>query len=200
VIPPAAPAVLRFSAETYARLRLYVELCPSEIGGLGELRPEGEGLLVTELFLLDQRVSASETELQPEALLRLLHRCLEEGRDPAALRLWWHSHGEHGVEWSDTDEATIRGFGGDSLVSLVTNKAGDLLCRYDTWGPQRSTIDGIAVVRPDEPLGPDRVAALREATWAEMVEKISVVSSIRYPSPIEGQAFELTFLTRLEES
>ncbi|HEV8306808.1 MAG TPA: hypothetical protein VGW35_04010 [Methylomirabilota bacterium] len=198
--PSAAPAVLRFTAETYARLRLYVELCPSEIGGLGEVRPEGEGLLVTELFLLDQRVSAAETELQPEALLGLLHRCLDEGRDPAALRLWWHSHAEHGVEWSDTDEATIRGFGGDSLVSLVTNKAGDLRCRYDTWKPERSTVDGIPVVRPEEPLGPARAAALRKATWADMVEKISVVSCVRYPSPIEGQAFELTFLSRLEES
>jgi hypothetical protein len=186
--------------ETYARLRLYVELCPSEIGGLGEVQPEGEGLRVTELFLPDQRVSASETELQPEALLRLLHRCLEEGRDPAALRFWWHSHAEHGVEWSDTDEATIRGFAGDSLVSLVTNKAGDLLCRYDTWRPQWSTVDSIPVVQPDEPLGPAQAAALREATWAEMVEKISIVSCVRYPSPIEGQAFELTFLTRLEES
>jgi len=27
-----------------------------------------------------------------------------------------------------------------------------------------------------------------------------VVSCVRYPSPIEGQAFELTFLSRLEES
>jgi hypothetical protein len=200
VTASADPAVLRFTAETYARLRLYVELCPSEIGGLGEVRPDGEGLLVTELFLPDQRVSASETELQPEALLRLLHRCLEEGRDPAALRLWWHSHAEHGVEWSDTDEATIANFGSDSLVSLVTNKAGDLLCRSDTWKSERSTVDGIPVVRPDESLGAARATALREATWAEIVEKISVVSCVRYPSPIEGQAFELTFLSRLEES
>jgi hypothetical protein len=200
VIPSAAPTVLRFTAESYARLRLYVELCPSEIGGLGEVRPDGEGLLVTELFLPDQCVSASETELQPEALVRLLCRCLEEGRDPAALRLWWHSHAEHDVEWSDTDEATIRGFAGDSLVSLVTNKAGDFLCRYDARRPQRSTVDGIPVVRADEPLGAARAMALREATWAEMVEKISVVSCVRYPSPIEGQAFELTFLSRLEES
>ena len=44
-----APTVLRFTPETYARLRLYVELCPSEIGGLGEVRPDGGGLLVTEL-------------------------------------------------------------------------------------------------------------------------------------------------------
>ena len=42
--PSADPAVLRFTTETYARLRLYVELCPSEIGGLGEIRPEGDGL------------------------------------------------------------------------------------------------------------------------------------------------------------
>ena len=199
MIPSASPALLRFTAETYARLRLYVELCPSEIGGLGEVRPVGEGLLVTELFLLDQRVSASETELQPEAVLRLLHRYLAEGRDPAALRFWWHSHAEHEVEWSETDEATIQRFGADSLVSLVTNKAGDLLCRYDTWSPQRSTVDRIPVVRPEEPLGPARAAALREVMWAEMVEKVSVISCVRYPSPIEGQAFELEFLPRLGE-
>ncbi|MCI0371608.1 MAG: hypothetical protein L0214_09535 [candidate division NC10 bacterium] len=201
MIPSAAPAVLRLTAEAYARLRLYVELCPSEIGGLGEVRPEGEGLLVTDLILLDQCVSPSETELQPEAVLRLLHRCLEEGRDPAALRLWWHSHAEHEVEWSDTDEATIRGFGADSLVSLVTNKEGDLLCRCDTWVPRRSTVDRIPVQRPDEPLSPVRAAALREAAWSEMVEKVSVMSRVLCLSPIEGhQIGELEFPTRLDEA
>ena len=195
-----APAVLRFTAEAYARLRLYVELCPSEIGGLGEVRPDGDGLLVTNLFLLDQRVSPSETELEPEAVLGLLRRCLEEGRDPAALRLWWHSHAEHEVEWSETDEATIQGFGADSLVSLVTNKAGDLLCRWDAWHPRPSTVDGIPVLRPEELLLPSSTAGLRDAAWQEMVEKVSVLYRVRYPSPIEGQVFELEFPSRLDES
>jgi hypothetical protein len=195
----APPAFLRFTAETYARLRLYVELCPSEIGGLGEVRPDGDGLLVTALSLLDQRVSSAETELEPEAVLRLLHQCVAEGRDPAALRLWWHSHAEGEVEWSKTDEATIQGFGADSLVSLVTNKAGDLLCRWDTWRPERRTVEGIPVLLPEEPLWRARAAALRETTWREMVEKVAVVSRVIYPEPIEGQAFELEFLTRLDE-
>ena len=194
------PAFLRFTVETYARLRLYVELCPSEIGGLGEVRPDGDGLLVTGLALLNQRVSSAETELQPEAVLRLLSQCLEEGRDPAALRLWWHSHAEEEVEWSETDEATIQRFGADSLISLVTNKAGDLLCRWDGWRPERSTVDGIPVFSPEEPLWRARAQALREGTWREMVEKVSVVSRFRYPHPIEGQDFELEFLTRLDES
>lgn len=195
----APPAFLRFTPETYARLRLYVELCPSEIGGLGEVRVEGDGLLVTGLALLDQRVSAAETELQPEAVLRLLDQCVAEGRDPAALRLWWHSHAESEVEWSETDEATIERFGADSLVSLVTNRAGDLLCRWDSWRPERRTVDGIPVLGPEEPVWQARASALREATWREMVEKVSVVSRFRYPHPIEGQDFELEFLTRLDE-
>jgi hypothetical protein len=45
-----------------------------------------------------------------------------------------------------------------------------------------------------------RAEDLRAAVWREMVEKVSVVSQVRYPYPIEGQAFELTFLTRLDES
>ncbi len=195
----SAPAVLRFTADTYTRLRLYVELCPSEIGGLGEVRPEGDGLLVTDLFLLDQRVSASATELQPEAVLRLLHRCLEEGRDPAALRLWWHSHAEHEVEWSDTDVATIQGFGADALVSLVTNKAGDLLCRFDSWVPRWSTVDRIPVLPLDEPLSPARALALRGAAWREMVEKVSIMCRDEYVLP-DGQVGELEFLTRLDEN
>lgn len=194
-----APAFLRFTPETYARLRLYVELCPSEIGGLGEVRPDGDGLLVTDLSLLEQRVSSCETELHPEAVLRLLHRYLEEGRDPAALRLWWHSHAEHEVEWSETDEATIEGFGADSLISLVTNKAGDLLCRWDAWRPGRLTVEAIPVSRPGEDLWRERAAALREVVWGEMVEKVLVVSRVRYPDPIEVQASELEFLSRLDE-
>lgn len=195
----APPAFLRFTAEMYARLRLYVELCPEEIGGLGEVRADGDGLLVTALSLLDQRVSSAETELEPEAVLRLLDRCVAEGRDPAALRLWWHSHAEGEVEWSKTDEATIERFGADSLVSLVTNKAGDLLCRWDSWQPERTTVQEIPLVLPEEPLWRARAAVLREATWREMVEKVSVISRVTYPEPIEGQAFELEFLTRLDE-
>jgi hypothetical protein len=199
VTPSPAPAALRFTPEAYARLRLYVELCPSEIGGLGEVRPEGDALLVTELFLLDQWVSPSETELDPEAVLRLLHRCLEEGRDPAALRLWWHSHAEHEVEWSETDEATIRGFGAESLIALVTNKAGELLCRCDTWVPERRTVDRIPVEQPAELLAPPQAAALREATWTEMRQKVSVLSRVECVEAVEGQIRELEFLTRLDE-
>ena len=198
--PSPVPAALRFTPEAYARLRLYVELCPSEIGGLGEVRQEGDALLVTELFLLDQWVSPSETELDPEAVLRLLHRCLEEGRDPAALRLWWHSHAEHEVEWSETDEATIRGFGAESLIALVTNKAGDLLCRCDTWVPERRTVDGIPVEQPGEPLAPPQAAALREAAWTEMRQKVSILSRVECVEAIEGQIRELEFLTRLDEA
>jgi len=200
VIASPVPVALRFTPEAYARLRLYVELCPSEIGGLGEVRPEGDALLVTDLFLLDQWVSPSETELDPEAVLRLLSRCLEEGRDPAALRLWWHSHAEHEVEWSETDEATIRGFGAESLIALVTNKAGELLCRCDTWVPERRTVDRIPVEEPAEPLAAPRAAALREATWTEMRQKVSVLSRVECVEAVEGQIRELEFLTRLDEA
>ena len=200
MIASPVPVALRFTPEAYARLRLYVELCPSEIGGLGEVRPEGDALLVTDLFLLDQWVSPSETELDPEAVLRLLSRCLEEGRDPAALRLWWHSHAEHEVEWSETDEATIRGFGAESLIALVTNKAGELLCRCDTWVPERRTVDRIPVEEPAEPLAAPRAAALREATWSEMRQKVSVLSRVECVEAVEGQIRELEFLTRLDEA
>ena len=61
-------------------------------------------------------------------------------------------------------------------------------------------MDRIPVLRSEELLSPSRTAALRDAAWQEMVEKVVVLYRVQYPSPIEGQVFELEFPSRLDES
>lgn len=52
----------------FRRLKLYTDLCPFEVGGLGTVEPFGNDLLVTHIFLVRQRVSDTDTELDPQAL------------------------------------------------------------------------------------------------------------------------------------
>ena len=62
---------LYFLKKAYDKMRLYVELCQDEIGWLGyvEKLQDGQGYMVTDVFLVDQEVHATTTELSPTAII-----------------------------------------------------------------------------------------------------------------------------------
>ena len=132
--------------------------------------------VVTDLSLIPQKVTPSETELDPQHLCEFLSQCLVQGKDPASLRVWWHSHGEIEVHWSRTDQETIRAFPGDYLISIVGNKWGQFLCRLDTFSPAPQIIDGLSLV-PLEEFGAEPSSdpgPLRRAVLAEIREKVRI--------------------------
>lgn len=132
-----------------ARLKGYIALAPTEVSGLGRLEVSGEGPIITDIFLLPQTSSLSETELDPEALLAFLARLVQEGQDPSPFKVWWHSHGDEDLEWSEVDEATIKAFGSDVLISVVGNRRGEFRCRLDLFQPEQKVLDGLPLL----PLG-----------------------------------------------
>jgi hypothetical protein len=136
LLPPAA---VRIRPLALAKLRCYARRCPFEIGGLGDVVAGPEGLLITDVFILPQRVSMSDTELSSEGLFAFLSRLVAEGRDVRHTRVWWHSHGEMEVSWSDTDTETIENLPGDFWVAVVTNRRGEVRCRVDAYAPARLT-------------------------------------------------------------
>jgi hypothetical protein len=160
VSPPLPPDAIRIRSLALAKLRLYAGRCPFEIGGLGQVIADPAGLLITDLFILPQRVSMSDTELESAGLFDLLARLVAEGEDVANTRLWWHSHGEMEVSWSDTDAATIENLPGEFWVAVVTNRHGDLRCRLDRFTPTRETWELPLVEMSD---GADPVTARLEA-------------------------------------
>ncbi len=174
---PLPPQALRIRPLALAKLRLYARRCPFEIGGLGQVVPEGDALVITDLFLLPQRVSMSETELSSDGLFALLSRLVAEGRDVTSTRLWWHSHSEMEVSWSDTDAETIENLPGEFWVAVVTNRRGDLRCRLDRYVPVRQTWDLPLEESGGEP--PPDLARLE----AEIDEEI--VAQVRSPVPLE---------------
>lgn len=156
------------------RLKLYIDLCPFEVGGLGTVEASGEDLLVTDCFLIGQRASDSDTELDPQAVAEHLLRTIQEGKDPAALRLWWHSHAEADITWSPTDERTIEGLGIEQLVSIVGNKRHEFGCRLDQFSPTRLTFDRLPLIPAPEGSPADE-RALRRQVMAELREKVTLI-------------------------
>jgi hypothetical protein len=162
---PHDPPDILIDAGTFHRLKLLLMLCPAEIAGLGYVTPHPKGFLIRDLFVLPQRVTESDAELDPGALASFLGRFVGDGGDPSALQLWWHSHADGDVYWSETDLETIERFPGTRVISIVGNQRGDLLCRLDLFAPRRDCLENLPLVvvhGPGDEPGPDLEAIRRQ--------------------------------------
>jgi len=180
------PREVRIRRDALDKLLLYAERCPVEIGGLGTVVEDADGLLITDVFLLAQRVSASDTELDTEALFDFLARLVADGGDAAQVRLWWHSHADMDLVWSETDRATIGSLPGDFWVALLVNRRGEVACRLDAFLPQRQTWElPLVEVLDTAGGGPE---ALCQAIDREILEKVRAYTVVHEVLGNEGMA------------
>ena len=118
------------SETVYRQIMFWVDLCPDEISGLGRVvkSKDKDGIIyrVEEVFLLKQVVTASTTEMDKQAVKKLLYEHFKEDRK-GSISFWWHSHVNMGVFWSETDYQAMEGLleGPGFLVSTVFNKQED---------------------------------------------------------------------------
>jgi hypothetical protein len=165
---------LRATPDAWQKLSLYVRLAEGEVGGLASVAQAGPAaFLMTDCFLIRQRATDVDNELDPAATSIFLIDHLQTGRDPAELRLWWHSHGRESVFWSTDDERTIDHFGGEWLVSLVGNQRGKFLARLDFYEPARQTLGWLDFTPPCEP--PALEGPLADEARAALAERVEVV-------------------------
>ncbi len=135
---------LKIPERIWKRLRAFIAACPGEVGGLGTVEIVDGDLAVTDVFLLEQTVSAASTELDPAAVARFVTDWATAGKDVSLLRFWWHSHATFEVGWSATDLSTIALLAqGGFLVSYVGNHRGDELVRLTLHEPVRLSIDDL---------------------------------------------------------
>lgn len=153
--------------EVRQKLGLYTELAEGEVSGLGTVRMEENQITVEDVFLLEQENTSSSTDLSSDSVSDYLLEMIQDGRDPGAVKLWWHSHADMGVFWSGTDDDTIDRFSNEWMLSIVGNKKGQLLARLDIYAPIRVTVDKLDVAAYPRPS-----REVRDAVEKEMKEKI----------------------------
>lgn len=157
----------------WSRMRAYVDNCNEEISGLGKIEKVNGDFRIVDIALFEQKVSATHSDIEAEALAKFQVDLIRKGEDMGAWCFWWHSHAKMDVFFSGTDTGTIDASTDfNYLVSLVTNHKHEFKARVDVFEHARLYKD--IEVSIEESEDEDVI----EACKAEIAEKVT------RPSPI----------------
>lgn len=156
--------------DVYYKMMAYTKLLDEEINGLGTVEKVDRATFrVTELFLLDQKVTHSACTIEPDAIVKLMMEMEKSNKNPSALRFWWHSHNTMGAFWSATDENTGKMFAGSEyLISLVSTHSGEMRAKINIYAPVELFVDNIKIIIEQPCAAPDLI----EKCKAEILEKV----------------------------
>jgi len=179
------------SPTAHLKMKYYIEEIDYEISGLGIVEKLNNGdLYVPDLFLFEQHVTGTETQLKASDVDKFYDDMLASvpENDPEAreemfdkignIKLWWHSHVNMGVFWSGTDVATQNSLDIDVdtenwWLSIVGNKKGERKAKLDVYKPHRMFMDDLEIVIGEDP-------ALRETIKAEIEQKVTKPAPVVY--------------------
>lgn len=118
--------------KVYEEVMYLVDKCDKEISGLGKVKIIGDEVHIVKQYLLDQEVTATTTDIDEDAVSKLLYEAHQDGGlEEGELLWWWHSHVDMGVFWSGTDHATIKEFGKNGRIfATVFNKKREMRSAY----------------------------------------------------------------------
>lgn len=110
---------------------------------------EEKGLEIYDIEILPQEVSGTHATIDEEVLAKFLTQKMRRGEKVEDYKVWWHSHVNMAAFFSGTDTGTIeKSTEFPYLISIVTNKPGDMLARFDVFKPQTFSADIKIVILP----------------------------------------------------
>lgn len=148
---------LYFLKQAFDKMRLYVDLCEDEIGWLGyvEKLKDEQGYVVTDVFLLDQEVHGTTTELSPDAIVKYYNELDDEGRENFLnkCKIWGHSHVNMSPSPSGQDDSQgleLSKDADDFYIRLITNKKGEYnITFYDKTIKAKVMTDEVILYNPE---------------------------------------------------
>lgn len=120
------------SKQALVKMFHYIDLCADEIGWLGTVYQDKNCFFVDDVFLFDQEVHSTTTEITPEGLSEFGTELLEKPNGIDIwnnMRLWGHSHVNMGVSPSFQDDKQMETFkdgGHPWFIRLIGNKKGEV--------------------------------------------------------------------------
>ena len=169
------PLTVAITVQARRKLNAFIAQCPQEISGLGTVEVVAGGLLITDVFLLQQEVTPSETVLPALTVAYFLATATDNGIDPSQLRLWWHSHATDQPYFSPTDLATITGTFDTSpwLLSYVGCHEGTYQARLDVFASNTTP------VRLSKPVV---IRTVEESSFTNEID-LEIKRLVTFPSP-----------------
>jgi len=125
----------------WQKIMAYILNCPVEINGFGVIEVGPFGVVVQDVFILQQFATPTGVETDQGTLDRFVAEMARTGGNPGLIKFQWHSHVSMPAYFSGVDTANIERWPGDWLISLVANKRGEFSCRLDVLRPIRVGID-----------------------------------------------------------
>ena len=128
---------LKIQKEAWQKIAAYVDNCPYEIGGLGQVICDGEDFIVSDVEIFTQKVTAAHVDMTAETLAVFQTEKIKARQSLVNYKFWWHSHAKMDAFFSGTDTNTIDESGAEFpwLVSFVTNHAHKKIARLDIYQP-----------------------------------------------------------------
>ena len=102
--------------------------------------------MIEDIHLLKQTCSSANTVLDDQSVGQFLTEMVVKNQDTSKIKAWLHSHATMKCFWSNIDEECISNLANSSyLISIVTNKDGDILARIDIFKPFHITVNEVVV-------------------------------------------------------
>lgn len=144
---PKQPSDIKvvFEYDALQKIKEWTKCTVKEISGMLLVDHVGNTFTVLDVFLLKQTNTAGYTDIDDEALGKLVYDLAikdkeDNGTRCAQLRGWWHSHANMGTFWSGTDneciDSKIDDRGPEWWLSIETNRNGVLRARLDIKQPR----------------------------------------------------------------
>ena len=212
IIEELSPFVV-VNKSALAKMKLFIDGCEDEIGWLGTAYREGKNIYVEDVYLFEQEVHSTTTEITPEGLGKFGEEILKEDNGMEVwnnLKVWGHSHVDMGVTPSgqDCDQMLVfKDSGHDWFLRIIGNKKG--LIKFDLYdykiGVEYNDIPYYEHISKDEKDIMDRIeeltlslqlieesiiSDLKESVDKEIKEKVSEIVSVYgfgYKSYIESK-------------
>lgn len=131
---------ISFTRDAYIKIRSFVDSTDLEISGYGKSHLDGDKIIVDDIIIVKQKCSGTVTDLDDESTMKFFKSKLDSGEEIKNWNIWWHSHVNMGVFWSETDKKTAEDYCSNNpyIISIVTNKRREIKARVDVFNRDRS--------------------------------------------------------------
>ena len=127
----AKKPIVLFSSDAILKMKLYTKEVNDEVGWLGTVNKIGNNYYVSDVFLFEQDVHGTTTEITPEGLTTFAEEILKEEDGIEKwnnMKLWGHSHVNMGVFASSQDDKQIKELKAntDFFIRVIMNKKDEI--------------------------------------------------------------------------